>query len=269
MGESCRLCSQQRPIQQSHIVPKFVGKWVKETGITPYLRFGGDIERRFQDMFSMPLLCRQCETLLSGWESAFASRVFHPNAKGEYMIHYGEWLIKFASSLSWRALHYRKELKPDPDEDMVWVHKLEVMERHLRSFLLGKEKHVGEYTHHIYPVGIVSAPPNQPSSPMLNRYLSRATELDYLRNDDLSEVYLYIKLPMFMFIAIVESPYRKWMETARIKKRGLLHDKQQVLPIGFLHYIVGQADKMNGLYRQLSPSSLDAMDRAADKSYKR
>ena len=85
----CKLCGSGAPLRNSHIIPRFVGRWMKETSPTPYLRYGGNMDQRLQDLFSMELLCNECENRSSGWETKFANEVFHPSAAGETVFRYG------------------------------------------------------------------------------------------------------------------------------------------------------------------------------------
>jgi hypothetical protein len=34
----CKLCKKEAKLEESHFIPKFIGKWVKKTSITGYLR---------------------------------------------------------------------------------------------------------------------------------------------------------------------------------------------------------------------------------------
>ncbi len=210
----CKLCNSNAPLKQSHIIPKFVGRWIKETSPTPYLRFGMDMRKRRQDLATMELLCDACENRFSAWETKFANEIFHPSAADNSTFKYGAWFVKFASSLAWRALQFRKCVKI---EDPPTVNSIfDEMERHLSLFLLGSVSHVSSYTQHVYLVGELAAP-IEPGSPNINRYLARTVEIDFLRSDDLSEIMVYVKLPMFMFFSVGESKHRKWMETSRIR----------------------------------------------------
>ena len=156
-----------------------------------------DMEKRQQDLFKMELLCDDCENRLSAWETKFANDIFYPTAADETIhFRYGPWFVKFAASLAWRALQFRKTSEVEETPSMNSM--LEEMEYHLSRFLLGRENHVGSYTQHVYPVGEL-AEPIRPGSPNINRYLARTVEIDFIRTDDLSEVMVYVKLPLFIF----------------------------------------------------------------------
>ena len=259
----CPLCGSTDPLRDSHIIPKFVGRWMKNTAATPYLRYGDNMDRRLQDLPTMELLCDDCEERFSAWETKFAKQIFHPSSEGETVFRYRYWLSKFAASLAWRAIHFQRTQtqKELPELNSV----VDAMESHLSRFLLGQEKSVGKFTQHIYAVGELAAPV-EPGSPFLNRYLARAVQIDLLRNDELSEVMIHVKLPMFMFLSVGESKYRKWLETSRIKKSSTLHPKNHILPESILHYIIGKADQSSELLNSMSSKSKAAADKAIMKA---
>ncbi len=47
--EICALCLKEKPLQESHLIPKFVGKWLKDEG-TGYLVSAEDASKRIQDI---------------------------------------------------------------------------------------------------------------------------------------------------------------------------------------------------------------------------
>ena len=261
----CKLCGSAAPLKNSHIIPKFVGRWMKDTSPTPYLRFGGDVDKRRQDLFSMELLCEECENRFSAWETKFANEIFHPSATSETIFRYGHWLIKFAASLTWRAIQLRRFQNVGESPDLNAM--VDAMESHLSRFLLGREKNVGSYTQHVYPVSELTAPV-EPGSPMLNRYLARTAGIDFLRSDDLSEMLVYVKLPMFMFFSVGATKYRTWLETSRIKKASILQPKTYTLPESMLEYLIGRSDRTGELLNSMSPRSKAAADRALMKAIK-
>ncbi len=259
----CSLCGSNSPLKQSHIIPKFVGKWIKETSPTPYLRFGGDMEKRQQDLVKMELLCGDCENRLSLWETKFAGEIFHPAAADKTMFRYGPWFVKFAASLAWRALQLKKTY-PIPEDPTVTAVYAD-MEVRLSQLLLGNAKNVSSFTQHVYQVGELASPIN-PGSPNLNRYLARTPEIDFIRSDDLTEIMVYVKLPMFMFFSVGESKHRKWLETSRIKRSGLLRPKKHVLDEGILHYLLGRSDRIGELFDSMSTKSKELANKALMKA---
>ena len=65
----CRLCYCDAELQESHVIPAFVFRWLRETGPTPHMRISDEPNRRVQDGLKYPWLCRDCEQMLGGWQS--------------------------------------------------------------------------------------------------------------------------------------------------------------------------------------------------------
>ena len=99
----CALCSSAGKLEQSHVIPQFVYRGLKQPGGP-----------------TRPLLCGECEDLFSLWESQFARDVFHPLVAGKVVpVKYGPWLSRFAASVCWRVLENarRENQLPGSDSD--------------------------------------------------------------------------------------------------------------------------------------------------------
>lgn len=101
----CRLCQGTQELRDSHIIPKFVTRHLKETSATGYLRGAEDPDIRLQDSKKIPLLCDSCEQLFSGWEREFKNQIFDKVKDSDFsQLEYGPWMTKFVVSVSWRVL---------------------------------------------------------------------------------------------------------------------------------------------------------------------
>ena len=96
--------------QESHIVPKFVGKELKKRSNSQTLIDGINPQKnpKPQDTSKEFLLCRQCEDRFSKWETRFRNKVMPTNQSLLAPIHYEDWMLKFLVSVSWRVLTYLK-----------------------------------------------------------------------------------------------------------------------------------------------------------------
>ncbi|MYE54400.1 MAG: hypothetical protein F4X34_04285 [Chloroflexi bacterium] len=148
-----------------------------------------------------------------------------------------------------------------PDDYRHATQVLDKMEDRLSGFLIGRENDLGAYTHHIYPVDIIDAPV-VPGSPSLNRYLARTVDINVLKLEDLSEVFVYVKLPRFIFLAVAEASDRKWSESSRIKKSSTIQPRDLIIEESVWLYIIGQADLSAELIVSMSPKSKKATNRA-------
>lgn len=107
---ACELCKENRSLKESHIIPKFVGRELKKRSGSQTLVNGINPERnpKPQDILKVPLLCQECEGRFSKIETEFRNKVMPANQSLLAPVTYGDWLLKFAVSISWRALTYLK-----------------------------------------------------------------------------------------------------------------------------------------------------------------
>ena len=104
MIAECRLCGETRELQQSHIIPNFVIRWLKKSSATSFLRDATNPDKRLPD-HKEELLCDECEQKIGKWESKFASEVFYPFIRDQTsQIEHSNWLQLFVISISWRIL---------------------------------------------------------------------------------------------------------------------------------------------------------------------
>jgi hypothetical protein len=189
----CRLCGETKELQESHIIPKFVFRWMKETSATGYLRFAQQPNLRVQDGIKCYLLCADCERRLNQWETQFASRIFHPLAQGTTSsAPYGPWLLSFCVSVSWRVLtNYldNNHIQNVPATLMPDVHRAE---RAWREFLLGRVARPGRHEQHLVPLGAITTYTHADIPTNINRYFLRAIDMD-IANDG-NTVFVYTKI---------------------------------------------------------------------------
>jgi hypothetical protein len=153
----CRLCQKEADLHESHIIPKFAFRWLKETSATGNLRFSQTPNKRVQDGEKPKLLCQNCEQLFSGFETEFSSKMFYPyHEDNKIRVNYSIYLIKFSTSLSWRVLTFfseRGQLDHFTQEERENASR--VCE-HWRRFLLGDVSNPSYYEQHLIPVSYVS-----------------------------------------------------------------------------------------------------------------
>jgi hypothetical protein len=102
---TCALCRSPATLRESHILPKFMVRWIQETSATGKLRNAGNVRRRHQDGAKRQLLCGPCEQRFSGHERWFAESVFRPKVEGKDTrppLHHTN-LLPFVVSIAWRT----------------------------------------------------------------------------------------------------------------------------------------------------------------------
>jgi hypothetical protein len=157
---SCRLCNEEKVLRQSHVVPKFVFRWLKNSS-PGHLRTVETPNRRSQDGPTRAWLCDACEQRLSKWENEFSSKAFEPLHRDPVRkigLPYELWALKFAVSISWRTLLFYSGHSMDHLSGAD-LRAIEIAQRVWRRFLLGEIGNIGEFTQHIlvvysaYPCG--------------------------------------------------------------------------------------------------------------------
>lgn len=241
MQKKCALCEKSAVLKKSHIVPSFVGKWLKDTSPTGFVRQVVNPNKRIQDVTKQELLCGDCENLFSVYEGAFAKNIFYPYVREEldewYVaqgkvkeIRYEEWLLKFAISLQWRALWDSKYEDLNIDEKAKSLFK-KVTDKALldwKNYLLGKASNSGDSRHYIlFMQNLASGDGFLPDlSPKVNTYLCRAIDSTFAFSN--SHLFLYTKLGPIIFISGLVPNQFKGMNNALIHLGGCLSTAQSL-----------------------------------------
>lgn len=197
--QHCRLCNEHRPLQHSHILPAFVFKWLKKDG---FIRHAESINQRAQDGAKAYWLCSSCEALFNGWETRFANEIFHPtNEQGLSTLRYGEWLLKFCASISWRSLLYIRERSSLTEYSQEEIDSVSDAQKTWAEFLRGERDHPGTFEQHLVPFGPIKTNTSIKFPPNINRHLLRNVEIDLARGA--STIFVFSKLGRLAVLGFV------------------------------------------------------------------
>lgn len=253
MHGTCKLCKKDAVLEISHFIPKFVGKWVKKTSMTGFLRENNDINKRAQDLAKEHWLCGECEDLFSTWETIFANKVFYPFVDNNKSVcHYDDWLSKFCASLSWRTLtHIRSKNSHEIKSDEYWK-TLDKAEEHLANYLLDKTDNLNQYEQHLFPLERIESTDFNSMPKNINRYFLRIVAMDIIGNS--KNLFIYTKPPSFMLLGFINVENPKIMRSSRIAlKSGKLSPREYHWPDGFIDYIVEKSNEITELSDQIDP----------------
>ncbi|MFX0199604.1 MAG: hypothetical protein ACFFCW_26070 [Candidatus Hodarchaeota archaeon] len=242
----CALCKKDSVPKKSHIVPKFVSKWLKKTSATGFMRGVKEPKKRLQDLPRLPLLCGDCEQLFSKLESYFASKIFHPILDGkEKEVSYDEDFQRLIVSLNWRTLltGYSDQIKVHP-----WIEQhLLTAEECWRKYLLQESPNTEPYEHHCFSVGYIKSEIGVPEK--FQWYTLRATDSTLVSNDDQSVVFAFTHFPHFFFAStIFPFTFPSWKAT-KISSKGKFSIKNLIDDPFFWDFLVSRG--------KLTVSSLD------------
>ncbi len=246
---NCALCSKDRVLRESHIIPKFVAKWLKDTSATGYLRQAIMPNLRKQDLPKRKLLCDECEIRLSRWENQFAQSIFFPYWDGETEFTYDIWLLKFTVSLIWRSgtikLEKFRQYKPN------LAHHLERALSVWKEFLLDEVSSPGPYVHHLLFMGFVENVEGISLPSGFHWYTLRSVDTTIPASS--REVYGYVKLPaMVFFTGIYPHQFVGWKNTRILKHGRLLASKQRVSHDTFGEFYVDRVQQAERLAEMAS-----------------
>jgi hypothetical protein len=231
----CALCKKYKGLRRSHIIPKFVSKWLKETSATGFLRGVKNPKKRMQDLPKLPLLCGDCEQLFSKLEFYFASKIFYPILNGQKEeIAYDETLRRFIISLSWRTLKtgYSDQVKHDP-----WIKEhLNKAEEIWREYLLHESSDSGSYDHHMFFIGYAKDEAEVPRK--FQWYTLRGTDSTLVSSQN--TVFAFTHFPHVFFIStIYPLTFSDWKST-KIENEGKFTTKSEINDYYFWDFLVSR-----------------------------
>ena len=198
----CALSKKEVELQLSHIYPKFTINYIKETS-NGFLRGYKNLNIRKQDGLKKILLSKESEQQFSKYETWFANNFFHPVIKSnKSKFSYDNHLYYFIMSVLWRTLLLQLEL--DNIKKQPFYKMLLDCEKEWRLFLSDgyiPNKYIHVFMLIIHPDSIIT--PNLKSS---QYYLLRTLDSTIVTNNN-GLIYVYAKLPGFVFWAPIISPY--------------------------------------------------------------
>ena len=250
--KECALCSSSSDLQASHIIPRFVFDWLRETSATGHFRFSQTPNLRVQDGWKPRMLCRNCEQLFSHWEKKFAEECFVPLNSGSIRdVNYGPWMLKFATSVSWRVLRTFVAIDGLAEFPSHIITKAEDALQEWSGFLLGYKPHPGPHEQHMFMVDVVEHMSTANAPPNISRYLARANEIYVAFTQDAAVS--YAKMGKFVLFGFITMKYpRRWKGTKLHVQNGRFGQHDIELPSDVRDFIFQRARLMAESYSQIS-----------------
>lgn len=265
----CRFCGCENDLVESHIIPKFVFNHQKRTSATGFLRTNQPINIRTQDGLKLHWLCGDCEKRFNKWETLFANHIYYPlNHKEQKPFKYGSWLLKFATSVSWRSLSWYIDVarlqKEYTEEKLLLVDKALTT---WKEFILDFRPHPGPFQQHMIFFdsidrfsGSLDLPPN------MNRFMTRGTHI----NLGLSEgrpIFIYTKMGKITLLGFIDIAYpRQWVDTQIHVKHGTIGGNV-TLPMQFFNYLKERAKVVDLGYNEISIRQQEAVSKSLEKGF--
>ncbi|MFA5364602.1 MAG: hypothetical protein WC325_05405 [Candidatus Bathyarchaeia archaeon] len=260
----CALCNKNATLRTSHIIPRFVSVWLKQTSATGFLRGVKNPEKRIQDLPKLPLLCEDCEQIFSKLESYFARKVFYPvlNEQKKEII-YDESLLLFIISLSWRTL---KTSYSDQVAHFPWIKKhLDSAEEDWRKCLIANSANGEQYEHHMFFVDYVKEA-NFFLPKKFQVYTMRATDSTLVSNQEV--VFAMTHFPHIFFVSSIYPLKISGWKNTRISNTGKFTMKWEINDTNFGNFLVNRVkEKISSVV--IGASSEDKIVKSLEKDPKR
>jgi hypothetical protein len=232
----CKLCGNKNKLKASHIIPKFIYKWMKETG-SGYIRMAEAPNLRRQDGPTKYLLCQACEKRFSQSETYFFKTIFYPYLnESRRKFNYDNKLIYFLISVLWRIL--TNELDECKKEKHAFLSKLCLAENEWRKFLLAQNNNSKFLEIHLFMTDLLAGQ-KQPVA-NLNQYLTRTVDGTVVSNRRCCAI--YAKLSRFIIFGFL-TPYdeSKWINTKIVNGNGVLVLPQALCDGAITEFLVERA----------------------------
>lgn len=228
--DECSLCRKATKLQVSHIIPAFVGKWLKDSSVTRRIRSAENPNVSRQDIQKYPLLCADCEQLLGREDAYFAEHFFVPHHyNGVSSFEYSYQLNRYCTGQSFRVLsHLEKEY--GDISGLPWgLSKLANKALSVLSVqLLSKGEYQSEFSHHLVFFGLIEEIGGDITEVprRFNRYCTRAIDFDLLRGGNRLVVYSKMcRIALFTFLS-PRNPRN--MIGTRVYSKGRITSSQDV-----------------------------------------
>ena len=204
----CRLCGKKTKLEQSHIIPKFIYRYIKQTSLTGGIRSGETPNMRQEDGLIIPFLCNSCEDLFCKYETYFSSKIFFPMLNNKITeVSVCEDLVGFAVSLLWRCLKHRLEAKFKIEElTEKELESLRVFTNCCENYFKTNDiSNLSKYSIHIIP--LTENMENSGKIPMLSSINQRGTDTSFRafckEQEGFDYLIFYVKIPFFLFVVEV------------------------------------------------------------------
>lgn len=257
-SESCAFCLKQAPLRNSHVLPAFIYRWLRSRSGSGHIRHTEQINRRVQDGLKLPWLCADCEALIGRFETAFATKLFHPWHGGQHVVRYDEWLLKFCVSVSWRVLRYAKGRNAakiyTPEQERL----IGEAGARWRAFLLGEVPHPASFEQHLLFFDTIESTTITDLPRNMNRFMTGAVTLDIVGSD--RSLMTFAKLGGFMVFGIIQKGPNRWEGTKIHVKDGVFKPGRMVVPAGLLDLFREKAEYVEAAMSGMSPSQRDKIE---------
>jgi hypothetical protein len=254
----CAFCASSAPLQQSHVLPAFVYRWLRKRSGNGHIRDTENPNRRVQDGLKFPWLCTDCEARFNGYETAFATKVFHQWLAGNHLVAYDEWMLKFCVSVSWRVLRFARGRNKDAQHSPQQHVLMDQAEVRWRDFLIDRAPHPASFEQHLLIVDEVHSSTIRDLPTNTNRFLMGGVTLDIVGSE--RSLMTFAKMGRFMLFGMIQKGHTTWQGTKIHVRQGVLKPGPVTVPAGLLDLIREKAAHSAAAMDKISPTQRAKID---------
>ncbi len=249
MNQVCALCEQPKILRESHLIPKFVFRWLKQTG-GEHIRKADNPNKRVNDGLKPELLCHDCEQKFGKLEDKFAREIFYPYVnKGEQNFEYDNYLFQFAVSVLWRVAIYSL-----PRASLHHKSLIESTLTDWRGFLNGEKQLPNTKRIHIFFTTDRLKQNTQPVERFLN-YWARGADGTIASGTNTCLV--YAKLARVMLLGEISSFDSTGMVNTLINQSGKIDTSSMKVNWTIKDFIIDRVKLLNTHYDKVSDRQLN------------
>ncbi|MFV0305543.1 MAG: hypothetical protein ACK5IC_08705 [Moheibacter sp.] len=213
----CKLHNGEAELCISHIIPKFVYKWMKETG-PGRLRQMKDFKRPVQDGIKGKMLCLECERKFNIYETWFKKNVFDKYLKQNiFEFTSTKELGYFIISILWRVLVIFK----DDGNNYFFKSNLDKAEIEWKNYL-NKNLAIQNYKN----FHLILIDNSYFVSEKSDLYFSRSVDIDIVQSNSLC--FIYAKFSRFIIIGEIIGCEELSFKNTQVEIGEKLNNKNQI-----------------------------------------
>ena len=235
MNPICALCEQPKTLKKSHLIPKFVFRWLKTTG-GEHFRKADNPNKRVSDGPKPELLCHDCEQ----------------------KFEYDDYLFQFVVSVLWRTALYTL-----PGASVKYKPLVESTLTDWREFLNGEKQLPNTNKVHLFFTTDKLKHNIQPVERFLN-YWARSVDgsIAYGTNTCI----VYAKLARVIFIGEISSFDSTGMVNTLINQTGIIDISSMNINWAIRDFIVDRVRSLNCHFDNISDRQLKvALDKTNEQ----
>lgn len=276
---TCKLCLNENvTLLNSHIIPDFVFRWLRDLSVTKHFRSSEAPNRRTERGLTRNWLCLECDNKKIGdkLESPFAKNIFLQTLSEKELspLTYDSSLLRFCISVLWRVLlvgieeaesRNAKDGKPHLD----FIAALQELAEIWRKFLLDENAQWTGENVYFLRLGIKGLLPED-IAPRMNVYSKLSIDMATIVDPFCWEQKIYAKIgPFIIFSPLVRSYYGFWEKGGIFpinEKEGVLSIDSCELPLFFKDFLAGRADLCENIHTNLSEKQKNKINELLNKN---